>query len=67
MRYLRQRFPSITISVEIEKAGREGLQDLATEANIVFYSKSWAKVSIADLPSQELLYVNPSRDLGQRI
>ena len=31
------------ISVEIEKPGREGLEDLAKLANIVFYSKSWAQ------------------------
>lgn len=32
-----------TVSVEIEKPGREGLQDLAYLANVVFYSKSWAE------------------------
>lgn len=46
MRYLRQRFPTIKISVEVEKPGRPGLEDLAAEADVVFYSKSWAKVSI---------------------
>lgn len=30
------------ISVEVEKPGREGLQDLAYLADVVFYSKSWA-------------------------
>ena len=34
--------PDITISVEIEKPKREGLQELAKEADVVFYSKSWA-------------------------
>lgn len=45
MRYLRRRFPIIKISVEVEKPGRAGLEDLAAEADVVFYSKSWAKVS----------------------
>jgi ketohexokinase len=44
MRYLRQRFPAIRISVEVEKPARAGLQDLAADADVVFYSKSWAQV-----------------------
>jgi ketohexokinase len=32
------------ISVELEKPGREGLQEMANEADVVFYSKSWAQV-----------------------
>jgi ketohexokinase len=31
--------------VEVEKPGREGLQELAQEADVVFYSKTWAQVS----------------------
>lgn len=34
---------SLMISVELEKPGREGLQDLAYEANLIFYSRSWAE------------------------
>ncbi|PYH77537.1 pfkB family kinase [Aspergillus uvarum CBS 121591] len=41
--YLRRHFPSVTISVEVEKPGRPGLQDLAKEADVIFYSKSWAQ------------------------
>lgn len=33
----------LTISVELEKPGREGLQELAPEADVVFYSRSWAE------------------------
>ena len=33
----------LKISVEIEKAGRNGLQDLAHEADVIFYSSNWAK------------------------
>lgn len=43
MRHLRQLHPTVKISVEVEKPGREGLQDLATLADVVFYSKSWAQ------------------------
>ncbi|KAK5170155.1 uncharacterized protein LTR77_004740 [Saxophila tyrrhenica] len=31
------------ISVELEKPGREGLQALAYEADVVFYSRNWAE------------------------
>lgn len=44
MRHLRRRFPAVSISVEVEKPARAGLQDLAAEADVVFYSKSWAQV-----------------------
>ena len=44
IKHLRQRYPAVAISVEIEKPDRKGLQDLATEADVVFYSKSWAQV-----------------------
>ncbi|RAL12057.1 ketohexokinase [Aspergillus homomorphus CBS 101889] len=43
IRYLRKHFPSMRISVEVEKPGRPGLQELAEEADVVFYSKSWAQ------------------------
>lgn len=32
----------LSVSVEVEKPGREGLQELAQEADVVFYSRSWA-------------------------
>ena len=44
MQHLRQHHPTVKISVEVEKPGREGLQDLAALADVVFYSKSWAQV-----------------------
>ncbi|KAG6040465.1 hypothetical protein E4U41_000465 [Claviceps citrina] len=43
IRLLRQRLPSAKISVEVEKPGREGLAELAAEADVVFYSRSWAE------------------------
>lgn len=49
MRYLRQIWQGqkadmqLVISVELEKPGREGLQDLAGQADVVFYSRSWAE------------------------
>ena len=33
----------LIVSVELEKPGREGLQALAQEADVIFYSKSWAE------------------------
>jgi ketohexokinase len=44
IRYLRQKFPGVRVSVEAEKPARPGLQELAMEADAVFYSKSWAQV-----------------------
>ncbi|KAJ5623926.1 Ribokinase-like protein [Penicillium lagena] len=44
--YLRQHFPNARVSVEVEKPGRDGLQELAGEADVVFYSKGWALVRI---------------------
>jgi len=58
--YLRQSYPAVKVSVEAEKPNRPGLQELAAEADIVFYSKSWAKVST----STSLLY--PVRFLTNR-
>ncbi|KAL8327669.1 hypothetical protein RB597_003810 [Gaeumannomyces tritici] len=43
IRHLRCVLPSATVSVEVEKPGREGLPELAVEADVVFYSKSWAE------------------------
>jgi ketohexokinase len=43
---LRAMVPSATVSVEIEKPGRGGLRELANVADVVFYSRSWAEVSI---------------------
>lgn len=36
--------PGAKISVEIEKFPREGLRELVPEADVVFYSKTWAVV-----------------------
>lgn len=44
--HLRNVLPSASISVEIEKPARDGLTDLAAQADIVFYSRSWAEVNI---------------------
>lgn len=44
LRYIRDKFPSARISVEVEKPGRPGLRELAASADVVFYSKTWALV-----------------------
>nr|XP_036582966.1 pfkb family kinase [Colletotrichum truncatum]KAF6791862.1 pfkb family kinase [Colletotrichum truncatum] len=44
LRILRQVLgDEATISVEVEKPGRPGLRELAAEADVIFYSKSWAE------------------------
>ncbi|SPJ79849.1 uncharacterized protein FTOL_08240 [Fusarium torulosum] len=43
IRLLRNVLPNANISVEIEKPGREGLSELASEVDVVFYSRSWAE------------------------
>ncbi|KAK8002011.1 hypothetical protein PG991_014233 [Apiospora marii] len=43
IQYLRQAVPKAKVSVEVEKPDREGLEQLAAEADVVFYSKSWAE------------------------
>ena len=45
IRHLRMVSPASSISVEVEKPNREGLTELAAEADVVFYSRSWAEVS----------------------
>jgi len=42
--HLRKRFPGVKISVEAENPTREGLEEIAVSADVVFYSKSWAMV-----------------------
>ncbi|GAB1314157.1 Carbohydrate kinase PfkB domain-containing protein [Madurella fahalii] len=43
IRHIRQAMPGSTISVEVEKPNREGLAELAAEADVVFYSRTWAE------------------------
>ncbi|CAG8890596.1 unnamed protein product [Penicillium egyptiacum] len=43
IRYLREHFLGTEISVEVEKPGRPGLQELADAADVVIYSKGWAQ------------------------
>ncbi|KAM0345206.1 hypothetical protein ACHAPU_006843 [Fusarium lateritium] len=47
IRLVRNMLPEATISVEVEKPGREGLAELAAEADVVFYSRSWAEVRLS--------------------
>ncbi|CAG9999809.1 unnamed protein product [Clonostachys byssicola] len=44
IRHVRKTQPKARISVEVEKPGRSGLPELAAEADVVFYSRSWAEV-----------------------
>lgn len=47
IRYVRAKY-SAGVSVEAEKPCREGLEKLAAEADVVFYSKTWAEVGDPD-------------------
>lgn len=42
--HIRTQFPAAKVSVEVEKPGRIGLQELAGAADVVMYSKGWAQV-----------------------
>lgn len=43
IQYIRRHLPRARISVEVEKPRRDGLRELAAEADVVFYSRSWAE------------------------
>ena len=60
IRHLRKSFPATKISVELEKPAREGLQDLVPEADVIFYSKSWALVS-AQIPQPHINSESPNQ------
>ncbi|KAL2151842.1 hypothetical protein VTH82DRAFT_5026 [Thermothelomyces myriococcoides] len=62
IRYLRRVTPKSTISVEVEKPNREGLVELAAEADVVFYSKSWAEVSQTKIRPWSLGHILYGRD-----
>lgn len=44
IRLLRTTLPQARVSVEIEKPGRDGLPELAAQADVVFFSRAWAEV-----------------------
>lgn len=66
IQYLREKFPAVRVSVEAEKPARPGLQELAVEADVVFYSKSWAQVFIIPtaIPWVSLM-VNRDKDINR--
>ncbi|KAI1815014.1 Ribokinase-like protein [Poronia punctata] len=43
VQWLRRSRPKARVSVEVEKPGREGLEELAAVADVVFFSRSWAE------------------------
>ncbi|EEH39772.2 hypothetical protein PAAG_01961 [Paracoccidioides lutzii Pb01] len=59
IRYIRQKFPADKVSVEVEKPGRSGLQELAAVADVVFYSKTWAQANGYQSPSDFLQWQAP--------
>ncbi|TRX95384.1 hypothetical protein FHL15_003715 [Xylaria flabelliformis] len=46
IQWLRRSKPKARVSVEIEKPGREGLDALVAEADVVFFSRSWAESNL---------------------
>ncbi|KAI0459814.1 Ribokinase-like protein [Xylaria acuta] len=46
IQWLRRSKPKVRVSVEIEKPGREGLENLVAEADVVFFSRSWAESNL---------------------
>lgn len=50
---LRDVLPKAQVSVEIEKPGREGLPELAAEADVVFFSRTWAEVGFVSRPRSQ--------------
>ncbi|OAA60430.1 hypothetical protein SPI_05554 [Niveomyces insectorum RCEF 264] len=66
IQHLRRRRRRATVSVEVEKPQRAGLRALAAEADVVFYSKTWAEVRFSslaeDLPSTDP--ANGAQDQG---
>ncbi|KAL4960307.1 ketohexokinase [Aspergillus stella-maris] len=63
IRHLRKQYPSIKVSVEVEKPGREGLQEIAKEADVIFYSKSWAQ-AIGYASAEECIQKQASETLN---
>ncbi|KAI1738535.1 Ribokinase-like protein [Xylaria scruposa] len=46
IQWLRRSKPKARVSVEIEKPGREGLDELVAEADVAFFSRSWAESNL---------------------
>ncbi|TFB05320.1 Ketohexokinase, partial [Trichoderma ghanense] len=72
VRTLRDKLPNAQISVEVEKPGRDGLHELAAEADVVFYSKSWAErkrvlPSTLEHPACDVVLLNESWPLDSTI
>lgn len=58
---------SAGVSVEAEKPCREGLEKLAAEADVVFYSKTWAEVGVLTPSCEESVRVIESRPMDIRV
>ncbi|KUI52758.1 Ketohexokinase [Cytospora mali] len=43
IQHIRHHLPRARVSVEVEKPKRDGLRELAAEADVVIYSRSWAE------------------------
>lgn len=43
MRWLKATYPDVVINAEPEKPAQYGLDAIAAEANLAFFSKTWAQ------------------------
>ncbi|KAJ5178761.1 hypothetical protein N7492_001971 [Penicillium capsulatum] len=62
IQYIRSKCPSTLVSVEVEKPGRPGLQELAQAADVVFYSKTWASLLCCTWGQDGAAAFKPSTD-----
>ncbi|KAI3334302.1 hypothetical protein F4824DRAFT_502095 [Ustulina deusta] len=56
IQWLRRSKPRARVSFEVEKPGREGLENLVAEADVVFFSRSWAEGKLSTGAEQYLQY-----------
>lgn len=45
LQWLKSEYPGCVRSVEVEKPNRPGLENMALEADVVFFSKTWAEAA----------------------
>ncbi|KAI0541019.1 Ribokinase-like protein [Xylaria digitata] len=60
IQWLRRSKPKARVSVEVEKPGREGLENLVVEADVVFFSRSWAESKLYT-SAEQCLYAQSAK------
>ncbi|KAI0408208.1 Ribokinase-like protein [Xylaria palmicola] len=67
IQWLRRSTPKTKVSVEIEKPGREGLEELVAEADVVFFSRGWAESKLYTNAEECLLAQSAKARRGSRL